>query len=262
MKKRNQFTLIERVVAVPGVVLNRIAIRTKTRAHSINFTLIELLVVIAIISILMAMLLPALKKAKDVGKQIQCTGNLKQVGLGCQLYLNDYGWLPAAIWQPTIYYASRWFEWDTSLPALGYVTNTVSISAVDWEVQWGVGHRSPYACPTVEKTDARFNTTTLTMNHQLNANPHLKGPSFRFPSRLFYMADGFGILTDQVDIVEWNAHLRFWHLGACNVLYTDMHANARGLYSMGHTTKFTPFWMEDPIAWGQSVHNSWLASGD
>ncbi len=58
------------------------------------FTLIELLVVVAILSILAALLAPALKKARDQARQIGCMSNLKQIGTCLQLYANDNeGWI-------------------------------------------------------------------------------------------------------------------------------------------------------------------------
>jgi prepilin-type N-terminal cleavage/methylation domain-containing protein/prepilin-type processing-associated H-X9-DG protein len=54
------------------------------------FTLIELLVVIAIIAILAAILFPVFAQAKAAAKKTACLSNFKQLGLGTNMYLNDY----------------------------------------------------------------------------------------------------------------------------------------------------------------------------
>lgn len=64
--------------------------KISTSKKCLGFTLIELLVVVAIIAVLVAILLPALANARAQARKTQCMANLHQIGLGYQMYGNDY----------------------------------------------------------------------------------------------------------------------------------------------------------------------------
>lgn len=84
------------------------------RRASHGFTLVELLVAVGIIAVLIAMLLPALSRAREGARQIVCFNNLRQIGLAMVFYASDNdGSYPftAGIDQPSPLYAD-WVYWE------------------------------------------------------------------------------------------------------------------------------------------------------
>jgi prepilin-type N-terminal cleavage/methylation domain-containing protein len=96
------------------------------------FTLIELLVVIAIIALLLSIVVPALKKAKDAARRISCGNRLKQWGIAIQMYATDNN--------DEIMRMSRGWGWDTVYPH--YIDN----SPYEYEdtVTWNIQGINPY----------------------------------------------------------------------------------------------------------------------
>jgi len=115
---------------------------TKLRVRGrIGFTLIELLVVIAIIAIIAALLLPSLSRAKAAGQSAACKSNLRQIGIGLNLYASDAQKFP--LWM-----SGNSFWDDKLLPSVSNSRDVFLCPANKLAPRWTNGMAPPMPNPS------------------------------------------------------------------------------------------------------------------
>ncbi len=137
-----------------------------------GFTLVELLVVIAIISILLALLLPARARAKQVSRQAACLSNLRQIGLALSLYLGDHDdhFADRRDLKTALGY-KPWSDWPKSDPRGGWAAVVLSNQ---------LGNDRVWVCPAVQASPLRSALPTLQASRPGDTNSTVSYWLWRF----------------------------------------------------------------------------------
>lgn len=194
--------------------------------------MVELLVVIAIIAMLVALLFPALKKAKDAARNVVCLSQLRQFGQANHAYAGDNkGYLPVS---------------DTTAQLYDYLLS--SYVGYDWDHRTSRPEPSLYHCPmgTLNSLVNAYRSRGYAYNTRISVNNMNKTAfisTMETPSVMVLMADTFyyyspggrmehviGQGVNNPGFINNSGSMKnidYRHNGQVNTLFGDSHAQAR-----------------------------------
>jgi prepilin-type N-terminal cleavage/methylation domain-containing protein/prepilin-type processing-associated H-X9-DG protein len=203
-----------------GVPEMSVRVATSGRRQA-GFTLIELLVVIAIIAVLIALLLPAVQAAREAARRMQCTNNLKQIGVAMHGYHDQQGSLPPGMkgccWGTWLVYVLPFVEQQSLYNAW----NSVGDDRYDGGIQAGMFRYDGVANITVVSTRVKTYMCPTDPNNLANTydSQTIGNATFTATAQNYVVNFGNTIINQTPVYVNNGVSVRF--LGAP---FTDMGA--------------------------------------
>jgi prepilin-type N-terminal cleavage/methylation domain-containing protein len=210
------------------------------------FTLIELLVVIAIIAILAAILFPVFARARENARRTSCLSNLKQIGLGAMMYLQDYDEkYPQAYWYKSATFTKSASDYvlqtDNSAPGKRFLTGDAGGTTSGYYVSWMdliypyVKSTQLFECPSATQDNrypsygynplvSGWNRTSTGTGISAAALSRPSEVIMNHDANIYYATDYGGDAWCGTFITDAYKKYLYYHLEGFNVTYTDGHS--------------------------------------
>jgi len=218
-----------------------------------GFTLIELLVVIAIIAILAAILFPVFARAREKARQSSCLSNVKQIGMGVLMYIQDSDERFPPKW---------WYYVHT--PGVAYPLTTNYMTWAEMIASY-VKNDQLFQCPNYQPSQTMMPYSTFPFAYNYNgANPQYTNDyttagldyapmgDIRAPATTVMIYDGWTmdswwVPSDQAALISGqpgsqNFNYTYWnivkrHNDGCNICYVDGHGKWARTEVASHFTR-------------------------
>lgn len=232
------------------------------------FTLVELLVVVAILTILVMLLMPALKKSLQAARDITCRSNLKQIYLMHRGYVEDYKYFPVCNVSNPSY---RRYSWDNDLVRWGYAEPYGSIYSLNYnpkkldfakekkvrlycpeigtvgQISENLGNRYRGGRTYAGACDGNIRGALGTYNYYVERKNFVRASEARYHSTKHIIADhaGDSFFNNNETVGAAWGKLALAHFDRYNALYLDGHVDGHPkdyLYSIGFWNWYKGNW--------------------
>ncbi len=208
------------------------------KRHIHGFTLIELLVVISIISLLIALLLPALSKVREAAQMTRCSSNMRQGLFALFMYSEDFGQA-----FPQVASSAVWTQKQVFGPYLSMPKSATDPEKLIWkDFQCEAALEAPLQFWAIQETEPTWCPNTdliLFLSLPLNNTQATSKEQITNPSGTYYLIDGNFRGASSSTQLRFDDGRAFWyaHNEGAQVGYVDGHVSYVGANANGDITQ-------------------------